>query len=63
MFVAKQVGHSNARTLFEHYAGYIKDDYDGSKIRKIKELDIGLNLDSRRNIEDILLKRLTDSKI
>jgi integrase len=32
MYVAKQVGHSNARTLFEHYAGYIKDDYDGSKL-------------------------------
>jgi integrase len=32
MFVAIQVGHSNARTLFEHYAGYIKDDHDGSKI-------------------------------
>ena len=32
MYVAKQVGHSNARTLFEHYAGYIKNSDDGSKL-------------------------------
>jgi integrase len=31
MFIAKQVGHRDARTIFKHYAAYIKNDYDGSK--------------------------------
>jgi integrase len=32
MFVAKQVGHRDARTIFKNYAAYIKNDYDGSKL-------------------------------
>jgi integrase len=32
MFVAKQVGHRDARTIFKNYAAYIKNDHDGSKL-------------------------------
>jgi len=32
MFVAKIVGHRDARTIFKNYAAYIKNDYDGSKL-------------------------------
>ena len=32
MFVTKQVGHRDARTIFKNYAAYIKNNHDGTKL-------------------------------
>ena len=50
MFVAKQVGHRDARTIFKNYAAYIENDHDGSKLDR--ELTHNLhNLESGEGFE------------